>query len=82
MLAEQDEVMGKAISASWQLTEEEMIKAQCRAREDWIINNDYMNRLIAQLKDENAGLKDEIGILKQLLVEHGIPDPTADKQET
>ncbi len=81
MLAEQDEVMGKAISASWQLTEEEMIKAQCRAREDWIVNNDYMNRLIAQLKDENASLKDKNRMLEQLLAEHGIADPVAEKQK-
>ncbi len=96
MLAEQDEVMRKAVSASWQLTEEEMIQAQCRAREEWIINNNYMNRKLTQqkdeienlknenldLKDENTGLKDENSMLKLLLKEKGIPLPDSVKQQS
>ncbi len=60
MLAEKDVIMEKAISASWQMTEEEMIREQCRAREDWIVNNEYKDRLIAQQQDEIAQQQDEI----------------------
>ncbi len=56
MLAE-EKVLGKAISASWQLTEEEMIQAQCRAREDWLTNdkwkNDTIEKQSAQLKEKD-----------------------------
>lgn len=41
MLAEKDETIERAVSGVWQLTEEEMIRERCRAREEWILNYNY-----------------------------------------
>ncbi len=50
MLAEKDANLERAISGMWQLTEEEMIREQCRAREEWIINDNWKNETIEQQK--------------------------------
>ena len=50
MLAERDANLERAISGMWQLTEEEMIREQCRAREEWIINDNWKNETIEQQK--------------------------------
>lgn len=52
MLAEKAKTMDRAISGIWQLTEEEMIQEQCRAREEWIINDNRKNEIIEQLEGE------------------------------
>ena len=49
MLAAKNETIGRAISGVWQLTEEERIREQCRAREDWIINDRWKTEKIAEL---------------------------------
>jgi len=48
MIAEKDTVISKAISGVWQLTEEERIREQCRAREEWLINDQWKNDKIAR----------------------------------
>ena len=65
MLAEKDAVMDKAISGVWQLTEEERIREQCRAREEWIINDKWKTNKIAELEQENEKQKQEIEKQKQ-----------------
>ena len=52
MLAAEDETMERAIAGMWKLTEEEMIQARCRAREDWEANHRWMNNTIARQKAE------------------------------
>ena len=54
MLAENNTTIGKAVSGVWQLTKEEMIREQCRAREEWLINDKWKTDTIARLSDENA----------------------------
>ena len=52
MLAKNNAVMGKAISGIWQLTEEEKIREQCRAREEWLINDKWKTDMIEELSRE------------------------------
>ena len=56
MLAAKNETIGRAISGVWQLTEEERIREQCRAREDWIINDRWKTETIAELTQANEEL--------------------------
>ena len=64
MLAEKNESIGKAISGVWQLTEEEKIRERCRARDEWIINDNYKTQKLKQ-QEEEIRLKDaEIEQLK------------------
>ena len=60
MLAEKDKTMDRAISGIWQLTEEEMIQEQCRAREEWIINDNRKNEIIEQQKEALAQMDEEL----------------------
>ena len=60
MLAENNAVMGKAISGVWQLTEEERIREKCRAREQWLINDKWKRDKIAELETEIADQKTTI----------------------
>ena len=55
MLAEKDAVMDKAISGVWQLTEEERIREQCRAREEWLVNDKWKMDKIAE---QEAAIKE------------------------
>ncbi len=72
MLAEKDKTMERAISSVWQLTEEEMIREQCRAREEWIINDNWKNETIekqgeeiAKLKEDNNQLSEQVQVILQ-----------------
>ena len=65
MLAENNAVMGKTISGVWQLTEEERIREQCRAREEWLINDKWKMDKIAEQKKEIDKLQQEIEHLKE-----------------
>ena len=56
MLAAKNETIGRAISGVWQLTEEERIREQCRAREDWIINDRWKTETIAEQAETIAEL--------------------------
>ena len=76
MIAEKDTVISKAISGVWQLTEEERIREQCRAREEWLINDQWKNDKIARQNEtigqqaETIGQQAEtIGQQKQQLAE-------------
>jgi len=46
-LANESDVMSRAISGVWQLTEEERIREQALAREEWIVNDKWKNDTIA-----------------------------------
>ena len=62
MLAENNAIMGKAISGVWQLTEDERIREQCRAREEWIINDKWKRDKIAE---QEAELKKKDSMLEK-----------------
>ena len=58
MLAENNVVMGRAVSGVRQLTEEEMIRKQCRAREEWLVNDRWKTEQLAK-KDEQLAEQSE-----------------------
>ena len=81
MLAEKNESIGRAVSGVWQLTEEEKIRQRCRAREEWIINDNYKTKKLkeqeeelrqkeAALKQKDAVLSDQKVIIEQLQAEN------------
>ena len=72
MLAAKNETIGRSISGVWQLTEEERIREQCRAREDWIINDRWKTETIAEQAEtiaeqeaELAKYREQFGPLKK-----------------
>lgn len=72
MLAENNTSIEKAVSGVWQLTEDEIIREQCRAREEWLINDQWktnkieeQGRQIAQLTDQIARLEREVQELRK-----------------
>lgn len=83
MLAENNEVLQEAAATVYQLSQEEMIQEQCRAREDyerlWNTINRRLERATAELgelkeengelKEENSELKAELARLQRLLAE-------------
>ena len=62
MLAEKNESIGRAVSGVWQLTEEEKIRQRCRAREEWIINDNYKTK---KLKEQEEELRQKDAVLEQ-----------------
>ena len=58
MLAENNVVMGRAVSGVRQLTEEEMIRKQCQAREEWLVNDRWKTEQLAK-KDEQLAEQSE-----------------------
>ena len=66
MLAEKNESIGRAVSGVWQLTEEEKIRQRCRAREEWIINDNYKTR---KLKEQEEELKQKDAEIEKLRAE-------------
>ena len=66
MLAEKNEPIGRAVSGVWQLTEEEKIRQRCRAREEWIINDNYKTR---KLKEQEEELKQKDAEIEKLRAE-------------
>ena len=44
MIAAEDKTINKAVSGVWQLTEEERIREQCRAREEWLLMDKWKTR--------------------------------------
>ena len=69
MIAEKDTVISKAISGVWQLTEEERIREQCRAREEWLINDQWKNDKIARQNETIGQQAETIGQQKLQLAE-------------
>lgn len=81
MLAKQDEFINEASATVYQLSQEEMIRLQCEAREDYcrrqrsvqrMMENqketiENQNAIIQELTDNNIILKDEISSLQQQL---------------
>ena len=59
-LAKENEVMSRAISGVWQLTEDERIREECLAREEWIANDNWKNETIAKQNETIAQLKDAV----------------------
>lgn len=86
MLAEQDKFINKASATIYQLTQEEQIRLQCEAREDYYRRQrtiqynldkqkdtiESQNAIIQQLTDKTTSLQEEIVSLKQLLSDAGI----------
>ena len=58
MLAENNVVIGRAVSGVRQLTEEEMIRKQCQAREEWLVNDRWKTEQLAK-KDEQLAEQSE-----------------------
>ena len=58
MLAENNVVIGRAVSGVRQLTEEEMIRKQCQAREEWLVNDKWKTEQLAK-KDEQLAEQSE-----------------------
>ena len=72
ILANESDVMSRAISGVWQLTEEERIREQALAREEWIVNDKWKNDTIAnqsvmikQLTETNEQLTQQVEQLKK-----------------
>lgn len=76
MLAEQNEFIANASSTVYQLSQDEMIRLQCEAREDYYRRQrsvqhqmDKQNEVIDSLQNENASLHDEIDSLKRQIAD-------------
>ena len=54
MIAAEDKTLNKAVSGVWQLTEEERIREQCRAREEWLLMDKWKTERIKELEAELA----------------------------
>ncbi len=69
MLAQKDDTIGRAISGVWQLTEEEMIRERCRAREEWIINDKWKSEQLvikdAEIEQKNAEIEQKKAEIEQ-----------------
>ena len=79
MLAKSDTVMQEAITSVYKLTQEEKIRQQCEAREDYRRRTVGRERMLKEaledkqkLSDENQHLSCENERLLKLLREHGI----------
>ncbi|MBO4375372.1 MAG: hypothetical protein J5829_09730 [Lachnospiraceae bacterium] len=62
MIAAEDKVLNKAVSGVWQLTEEERIREQCRAREEWLLMDQWKNNKIEEqgqtIEEQGQRIKD------------------------
>ncbi len=58
MIAAEDKTLNKAVSGVWQLTEEERIREQCRAREEWLLMDQWKTEELAK-KDQVIAEKDQ-----------------------
>jgi hypothetical protein len=67
--------MSEASETLYTFNSEETIRAQCRAREDYIRRQKMFQYRIDELTEENDKLSSEIEALRQLLDEHGISYP-------
>ena len=80
MLAENNAVMGRAISGVWQLTEEERIREKCRAREQWLINDKWKTDRLAEQEDTIA--QQEVTIRKYEISDKKKSDTIARQSDT
>ena len=69
MIAEKDIHMKAAAEEMYVLSADELIEQRCRARDDFRKLENSRNRIMKELTEENAQLKDEIALLKQQLAE-------------
>ncbi len=69
MIAEKDIHMKAAAEEMYVLSADELIEQRCRARDDYRKLENSRNRIMKELTEENAQLKDEIELLKQQLAE-------------
>ena len=58
MIAAEDKTLNKAVSGVWQLTEEERIREQCRAREEWLLMDQWKTEELAK-KDQTIAEQDQ-----------------------
>ncbi len=70
-LAKENEVMSRAISGVWQLTEDERIREECLAREEWIANDNRKNETIAKQNETIAKQNETITQLKDTVEQQG-----------
>ena len=79
MYAESNEYLQEAAESVYELTQEEKIRQQCEAREDYRRRTVGRERMLKealeenqQLSEEKKQLADENQRLRQILLEHGI----------
>ena len=69
MIAEKDIHMKAAAEEMYVLSADELIQQRCRARDDYMKNENTRNKLMKELTEENTQLKNEIELLKKQLAE-------------
>ena len=69
MIAEKDIHMKAAAEEMYVLSADELIQQRCRARDDYMKNENTRNKIMKELTEENVQLKNEIELLKQQLAE-------------
>ena len=78
MLAREEENLESAVCTIAQLTQEERIRQQCEAREDYHRRTVGREKLLKKTVQERDILKAERDLFLQLLKEHDIPIPTTE----
>lgn len=73
MLAQNNQYISEASETIYQLTQEERIRLQCQAREDYFLRQRSTQDKIAELTATNAELTATIAALKAQMIAHGIP---------
>ena len=69
MIAEKDIHMKAAAEEMYILSADELIQQRCRARDDYMKNENTRNKIMKELTEENTQLKNEIELLKKQLAE-------------
>lgn len=67
MLAEKNEYIQKAVETVYELTQDEDIRRQCQAREDFIRNQQFQQHRMDELTTENSQLKGTLSSVKEEL---------------
>ncbi len=65
MITKNNEYLEDAAETAWKLSEEEAIRLQCEAREDFYRQQRFVEHRISFLTEENAAVKQEINTVKQ-----------------
>lgn len=78
MLAKSDKYIQEAADSIYELTQDEKIRLQCEAREDYHRRTIDMNHKVAKAQAEKQQAIEELQRLRQLLHEHGIDTEQSD----
>lgn len=73
MLAKSDKYLQEAADSIYELTQEEKIRQQCEAREDYYRRTVGRERMLKEALEKNQQLSDENEHLKKLLLANNIP---------